>query len=466
MSVNSNIINNYKKNLKIKKGGFNLKMKSGIYASLDIGTTSIKVIVAEVLNGQMNVIGVGNERANGLSRGMIVDIDLTAASIQSAIRQAEDKADVTINELIVGIPANDVQMNSCYGGISINHNQQEISDEHVRSVVEKALEGSLNQDREVVSISLDEFTLDGFDEIKDPRGMIGNRLEFKGTIASLPRSIVHNIRKAVERAGYSIRNIVLSPEAMGEVALSEDERNFGGILIDMGGGQTTVSVIHENQLKHSKVIQEGGEYVTKDISIVLNTTVKNAEKLKRDVGNAYYPNTNADRTIAVDVVGQKDVTTIKESYISEIIEARLTQIFEQLKFSLDNIGALNMPAGIIISGGAASLPGIDALTEEIFNVPVRIYVPDFMSIRYPTFTNAIGLVITETNLSEVEELILESILKKTVSNQNSRTAVQQPVTQTSQPVQDDYTETSSAENAENKEPMGDKLKKFFSGFFD
>lgn len=441
-------------------------MKSGIYASLDIGTTSIKVIVAEVLNGQMNVIGVGNERANGLSRGMIVDIDLTAASIQSAIRQAEDKADVAINELIVGIPANDVQMNSCYGGISINHNQQEITDEHVRSVVEKAIEGSLNQDREVISIALDEFTLDGFDEIKDPRGMIGNRLEFKGTIGSLPRSIVHNIRKAVERAGYSIRNIVLSPKAMGEVALSEDERNFGGILIDMGGGQTTVSVIHENQLKHSKVIQEGGEYVTKDISIVLNTTVKNAEKLKRDVGNAYYPNTHADRTISVDIVGQKDLATVKESYISEIIEARLTQIFEQLKFSLDNIGALQMPAGITISGGAASLPGIDALTEEIFNVPVRIYVPDFMSVRYPTFTNAIGLVVTETNLSEVEELILESILKKTVSHQTSRKAVPQPVAQTSQPVQEEYAEPSTPENTENKEPMGDKLKRFFSGFFD
>ena len=441
-------------------------MKSGIYASLDIGTTSIKVIVAEVLNGQMNVIGVGNERANGLSRGMIVDIDLTAASIQSAIRQAEDKADVAINELIVGIPANDVQMNSCYGGISINHNQQEITDEHVRSVVEKAIEGSLNQDREVVSIALDEFSLDGFDEIKDPRGMIGNRLEFKGTIGSLPRSIVHNIRKAVERAGYSIRNIVLAPEAMGEVALSEDERNFGGILIDLGGGQTTVSVIHDNQLKHSKVIQEGGEYVTKDISIVLNTTVKNAEKLKRDVGNAYYPNTHPDRTVSVEIVGQKELETVKESYISEIIEARLTQIFEQLKFSLDNIGALQMPAGITISGGAASLPGIDALTEEIFNVPARIYVPDFMSVRYPTFTNAIGLVITETNLSEVEEIILESILEKTVSNQNSRTAVQQPVAQTNQTVQEEYKESQTQENTENKEPMGDKLKRFFSGFFE
>lgn len=441
-------------------------MKSGIYASLDIGTTSIKVIVAEVLNGQMNVIGVGNERANGLSRGMIVDIDLTASSIINAIKQAEDKADVIINELVVGIPANDVQMNACYGGVSLNQNQQEITDDDVRKVVQKAIEGSLNQNREVVSISLDEFTVDGFDEIKDPRGMIGNRLEFKGVIVSTPKSIVHNIRKAVERAGYTIRNIVLTPEAMGRVALTEDERSFGGILIDMGGGQTSVSVIHEDRLKNAEVIQEGGEYVTKDISIVLNTSVKNAEKLKRDVGNAFYPDSNPERTVSVDVVGQKELVTVKESYISEIIEARIAQIFEQVKFQLDNIGALQMPAGITISGGASSLPGIDLLAEDIFNVPVRIYVPDFMSVRYPTFTNAIGLVIAETSLSEIEELILGTVLEKTVNAENVRSNHQQPVREIQSSEETDFVENRETAESEPQIPIGERIKNFFSGFFE
>lgn len=158
-------------------GGFNHKMKSGIYASLDIGTTSMKVIVAEVINGQMNVIGVGNERANGLNRGMIVNIEEAAASIREAVRQAEDKADVKINELIVGIPATDIRINTCYASLSLNQNQQEITNYDVGQVVEKAIEGSLSQDREVVSVTADEFMLDGFDEIKDPRGMIGNRIE-------------------------------------------------------------------------------------------------------------------------------------------------------------------------------------------------------------------------------------------------------------------------------------------------
>ena len=441
-------------------------MKSGIYASLDIGTTSIKVIVAEVLNGQFNVIGVGNERASGLNRGMIVDIEQTAASIRSAVAQAEDKADVQINELIVGIPSNDLQINSCYGGISINQNQQEISNKDVQQVVEKAIEGGLNQDREVVNVTPEEFTIDGFDEIEDPRGMIGNRIEFKGTITSTPRSILHNIRKVVDRAGYLIRNIVLLPEAMGEVALTEDERNFGSILIDMGGGQTSVSVIHDNQLKSSQIIQEGGEFVTKDISIVLNTSVKNAEKLKRDVGQAYYPNANTDRTISVDVVGQKELETYKESYISEVIEARLAQIFDQLKFSLDNIGASQMPAGITISGGAASIPGIEYLAEEIFDVPVRMYVPDYMGVRYPTFTNAIGLVIAVTNLSEVEDLILQTVLNQTVSNQQARNSVQ--------PVRNESTSEQSTEDVdqteyvprEEEETTTERLKNFFSGFFE
>lgn len=441
-------------------------MKSGIYASLDIGTTSIKVIVAEVLNGQMNVIGVGNERASGLNRGMIVDIEQTASSIRSAVKQAEDKADVKINELVVGIPANDLQINACYGSLSINQNQQEITSQDVQQVVEKAIEGSLNQDREVVKVTPDEFMVDGFDEIKDPRGMIGNRIEFRGTIASTPRSILHNIRKAVDRAGYLIRNIVMLPEAMGEVALNQDERNFGSILIDMGGGQTSVSVIHNGHLKSAQVIQEGGEYVTKDISIVLNTSIKNAEKLKRDVGHAYYPEVNSNRTISVEVVGQKDLESYKESYVAEIIEARIAQIFEQLKFGIDNIGASDLPAGIIISGGAASLPGIDLLAEDVFNIPVRIYIPDFMSVRYPTFTNAIGLVMVETTLSEVEELILQTVLNKTVSQQNARNSVQpiehERIPEGSTQEIEDYSDA----NQEPGESMGTKMKNFFSGFFD
>lgn len=443
-------------------------MKSGIFASLDIGTTSIKVIVAEILNGQVNVIGVGNERSTGLSRGMIIDIDKTAESIRRAVEQAEDRAGLEINELIVGIPGNNLHINSCYSSISINQNHQEITDDEVIKVVKKAIEGSLDDNREGVNLTLEEFVVDGFDEIQDPRGMIGNRIEFKGMISSIPKSIMHNIRKAVTTAGYGIQNIILQPEAMSEVSLNEDERNFGAILIDLGGGQSSVSVIQKNQLKFSESIPEGGEYITKDISIVLNTSIKNAEKLKRDIGHAYSPYVNAERTVSVDIVGEKDLVVFKESYIAEIIEARLEQIFEQLKYKLDSIGANEMPSGIIISGGGASLPGVEYLAEEIFNLPVSIYVPDFMSIRYPTFTNGIGLVLKQTNLSEIEQLVNESVVEhslgKSVGNRENIRRMSESEPEASYETKG--IQSLENEEMEEEETISDKVRGFFSGFFE
>lgn len=443
-------------------------MKSGIYASLDIGTTSIKVIVAEILNGQVNVIGVGNEHSTGLSRGMIIDIDQTAESIQRAVEQAEDKADIEINDLIVGIPGSDLYINSCYSSISINQNHQEITNEDVIKVVEKAIEGSLDENREGINLTLDEFIVDGFDEIQDPRGMIGNRIEFKGMISSIPKSMMHNIRKSVEKAGYGIQSIILQPEAMSEVTLNKDERNFGAILIDLGGGQSSVSVVHDNQLKFSESIPEGGEYITKDISIVLNTSIKNAEKLKRDIGHAYSPHVTSERTVSVDTVGEKNLVVYEESYIAEIIESRLAQILEQLKYKLDSIGATEMPSGIFISGGVASLPGVEYLAEEIFNHQVSIYVPDFMSIRYPTFTNGIGLVLKETSLSEIEQLVNESVVNLSIGNQAGN---RENIRRTLDVSPEEHYSTKVSVDPQNeddadRETVSDKVKSFFSGFFE
>ncbi|MDN6195257.1 MAG: cell division protein FtsA [Atopostipes suicloacalis] len=442
-------------------------MKSGIYASLDIGTTSIKVIVAEILNGQVNVIGVGNEHTTGLSRGMVIDIDETAMSIQKAVNQAEDKAGVEVNDLIVGIPGNDLQIDSCYASISINENQQEITNKEVIQVVEKAIEGNVDKSREGIGLTLDEFIVDGFDEIKDPRGMIGNRIEFKGIISSISKSIVHNIKKSVQKAGFGIQNIILQAEAMSEVALTKDERNFGAILIDLGGGQSSVSVVHNNQLKYTGLIPEGGEYITKDLSIVLNTSIKNAEKLKRDIGHAYPAEVNSDRTVAVDVVGKKDLVHFEEVYLTEIIESRLIQIFEQLKYKLDNIGAKEMPSGIYLSGGVASLPGIEYLAEDIFNLSVKVYVPDFMSIRYPTFTNAIGLVLKETSLSEVDQLINQTLVSMSLGEQNkaNKNIIRKEFANEEINHSEDRIEE-RPENKQNTKSFTDTMKDIISGFFD
>ncbi|MFJ6961720.1 MAG: cell division protein FtsA, partial [Lactiplantibacillus plantarum] len=315
---------------------------SGIYVGLDIGTTSIKVIVAERVKGQMNVIGVGSARSNGLSRGVIVDIDKAAETIRSAVRQAEEKASIEIKKVIAGVPANLVKIERCRGMIAVADESKEINNEDVQNVAAAALVQSLPPEREVLDVIPDEFVVDGFDGIKDPRGMVGVRLEMHGTLFTGPKTIIHNTRKALEKAGLQIEQIVIAPLALSSLVLNDGEQDFGSIIIDMGGGQTTAAVIHDHQLKYTYVDQEGGQYITKDISVVLNTSIENAEKLKRDYGYADAQQASDDELFPVDVVGQSTPEQISEQYLAEIIEARLDQIFDKVKQHLDEIRALEL----------------------------------------------------------------------------------------------------------------------------
>ncbi|WP_208558847.1 cell division protein FtsA [Marinilactibacillus kalidii] len=440
-------------------------MEDGVYASLDIGTTSIKVIVAEVLNNQMNVIGVGSERSKGLNKGMIVDIDETSQAIATAIQQAEEKSGVAIEEVIVGIPANGVDIIPCNGYIQIDPNSQEITDTDVQQVINEACLKHVPSDKEMISVMVEEFLVDGFDEIKDPRGMVGERLEIYGTVLAVPKSIVHNIKKCVREAGYMIQDLIIQPQAMAHLVLSEDERQFGAVQIDMGGGQTTASAVHDHQLKYMHAEQQGGEFVTKDISMVLNTSIQNAESLKRDVGYALSTNLESDQTIQVDTVGQKEPIRVKETYIAEIIEARIEQIFEVIKDDLDKIGALALPGGVKLTGGAAAIPGVRELAEEIFDVQVDVYIPDFMGVRYPSFTNAISLAYYEGKLDGIQKLINKICLSAHQFNHQGTTPHNQGKSVNQVTASQDETYESSSDIAEGPS-FTEKVKSFFSTFFD
>lgn len=442
-------------------------MENGVYTSLDIGTTSIKIVVTEVIDGQLNIIGVGSEESKGLKRGMIVNIDETVHAIKNAVKQAEEKAGISINSLIVGVSANDVSIEPCHGVISMQEDNQEIGDSEVYQVVEQAIANIIPPERDLLSVMLEEFIVDGFDEINDPRGMVGKRVEMYGTALSVPKTILHNIKKCVESSGYAIQSLVLQPQAMAQLALTEDERNFGIVQIDMGGGQTTVSAIHDEQVKFASVIQEGGSFVSKDISIVLNTSKKNADRLKREVGAV---GGDEGRSVQVDIVGQSEPVRVEESYIGEIIEARLSQIFEQIKEQLDEIQALDLPGGIVITGGNSSIPGIQRLAEEIFEVRVQNYIPDMMGVRSPAFTVAIGLVKYESNLNDIQRLINQSILNEmgiqSVEPQSIRQERRSP---SPSPSYNDHADTSEEVYEEESEPrpsFGDRIKDFFNNFFE
>ncbi|QMU07426.1 cell division protein FtsA [Levilactobacillus suantsaii] len=443
---------------------------SGMYVGLDIGTTSIKVIVAENVKGQMNVIGVGNERSNGVSRGVIVDIDKAAEAIQRAIRQAEEKASIEIHDVIVGIPANMLKIETCSGMIAIDDQSREITGRDVRNVAAAALIQSLPPEREIVDILADEFVVDGFDGIKDPRGMVGVRLELHGTLFTGPKTIMHNTRKAVEQAGLAIRGTVIDPMAQGMMVMNDGEQDFGTILVDLGGGQATAAVIHDHQLKYIDVDQEGGQFITKDISVVLNTSLDSAEKLKRDYGYADSTQASDEDEFPVGVVGQSQPTPISEKYLAEIIEARLDQILKRLWANLDKVQALELPGGIVLTGGVAALPGITELATDEFGTNVRVYVPDQMGLRHPSFTLALALVNYFGGLNEIDLLIKSALTGSTqladetdeIRQREAEAAPQSDASVEPQP----HSQTNDKKAKPKKKSRTERVKKFFSDFFD
>lgn len=440
---------------------------SGMYVGLDIGTTSIKVIVAENVKGQMNVIGVGNERSNGVSRGVIVDIDKAAEAIQRAVRQAEEKASIEIHDVIVGIPANMLKIEPCSGMIAIDDQSREITGRDVQTVANAALIQSLPPEREVVDILADEFVVDGFDGIKDPRGMVGVRLEIHGTLFTGPKTIMHNTRKAVEQAGLNLRGTVINPMAQGMMVMNDGEQDFGTILIDLGGGQSTAAVIHDHQLKYIDVDQEGGQFITKDISVVLNTSLDSAEKLKRDYGYADSTQASDEDEFPVDVVGQSQPTPISEKYLAEIIEARLDQIFQRLRSNLDKVQALDLPGGIVLTGGVAALPGITDLATDEFGTNVRVYVPDQMGLRHPSFTLALALVKYFGGLSEIDLLIKSALTGSTqLADETDEIRSREAAKEAADAAANQSMQAPKTKKPREKKKRTEGFRKFFSDFFD
>ena len=382
--------------------------RDGFFTGLDIGTNSIKVLVAELRDGELNVIGVSNAKSKGVKDGIIVDIEAAASAIKSAISQAEEKAGISIKSVNVGLPGNLLQVEPTQGMIPVTSDTKEITDQDVENVVKSALTKSMTPDREVITFIPEEFIVDGFQGIRDPRGMMGVRLEMRGLLYTGPRTILHNLRKTVERSGVQVENIIISPLALVRSVLNEGEREFGATVIDMGAGQTTVATIRNQELQFTNILQEGGDYVTKDISKVLKTSQKLAEGLKLNYGEAY-PSLASNETFQVEVIGEVEPVEVTESYLAEIISARIKHIFEQIKQELERRHLLDLPGGIVLIGGNAILPGIVELAQEVFGVGVKLYVPNQVGIRNPAFAHVISLSEFAGQLTEVNLLAQRAV---------------------------------------------------------
>ena len=456
--------------------------RNGFFTGLDIGTSSIKVLVAEYIDGQMNVIGVSNVKSAGVKDGIIINIDVAAGAIKTAIAQAEEKAGIRIDKVNVGLPANLLQIEPTQGMIPVTTTSQEITDLDVENVVKSALTKSMTPEREVISFVPEEFVVDGFQGIKDPRGMMGIRLEMRGLLYTGPRTILHNLRKTVERAGVQVENVVISPLALTRSVLNEGEKEFGAIVLDLGGGQTTVAAMRNQELQYTNIYQEGGDYVTKDISKVLTTSQSIAENLKFNYGIAYPQQATDKEKFTVEVIGESSPVEVTERYLSEIISARLRQIFTRVKQDLERTRTLDFPGGMILVGGGAVLPGIAELAQEVFGINTKLYVPNQIGIRNPAFAHVISIVEYVGSLDEVEMIAQAAVngeadLRQkpvTVPAASKRTgvtpavpkpaAIEPEIGEEVQPATEVYDD--EEEDNEPRVNLGDRLRGFFGSMFE
>ncbi|OIK14025.1 cell division protein FtsA [Bacillus sp. MUM 116] len=363
-----------------------------IYVSLDIGTSSVKVIIGEMVNDALNIIGVGNVKSEGLRKGSIVDIDETVHSIKKAIEQAERMIGMEIRQVIVGITGNHVMLQPCHGVVAVSSPNREITNDDVLRVIDAAQVVSIPPEREIIGVVSKQFIVDGLDEINDPRGMIGVRLEMEGTIITGSKTILHNTLRCVERAGLEILDITLQPLAAGSFALSKDEKNLGVALIDLGGGSTTLAVFEQGHLKSTSVLPVGGDHITNDLSKVLCTSTEDAEKIKIKNGHAFYDEASEDEVFSVPIIGSDQHQQFNQLEISDIIEARLEEIFDLILHEMKRKGFNNLPGGYVLTGGIANMQGVLELAQVILQNRVRIAIPDYIGVREPQYTTAVGLI--------------------------------------------------------------------------
>ncbi|WP_338684047.1 cell division protein FtsA [Bacillus velezensis] len=363
-----------------------------LYVSLDIGTSNTKVIVGEMTDDSLNIIGVGNVPSEGLKKGSIVDIDETVHSIRKAFDQAERMVGFPLKKAIVGVNGNYIHIQDTNGVVAVSSENKEIHVEDVRRVMEAAQVVSVPHEQLIVDVVPKQFIVDGRDEITDPKKMLGVRLEVEGTLITGSKTILHNLLRCVERAGVEITDICLQPLAAGSAALSKDEKNLGVAMIDIGGGSTTVAVFEQGHLKETAVIPLGGENITKDVSIGLRTSTEEAERVKKQFGHAFYDEASEDEVFEVTVIGTNQKQSFTQQEIANIIEARVEEILEIAATEIEHMGITDLPGGFVLTGGQAAMPGVLSLAQEVLRHNVRVASPNYIGVRDPQYMTGVGLI--------------------------------------------------------------------------
>ena len=374
------------------------KEQKNLVVGLDIGTSKIVAIVAEIKpEGGLEVIGMGQAPSRGLRKGVVVNIESTVNAIQRALEEAELMADCKIREVYTGIAGSHIKSINSHGMVAIK--DKEVSQSDVDRVIETARAVNIPTDQQVLHILTQEFVIDGQEDVREPLGMSGVRLEVKVHIVTGAISAAQNIIKCVRRCGLEVRDLILQPLASSMAVLSEDEKELGVCLVDIGGGTTDIAVFTGGAICHTSVIPIAGDQITNDVAMALRTPTADAEDLKMRYGCALRQLASSQEMIEVQGVGDRPARQLSRQTLAEVIEPRVEELFSLVQAELRRSGFEELlSSGIVITGGSSAMEGMVELGEEVFHMPVRLGMPQYVGglaevVRNPRFATGVGLLI-------------------------------------------------------------------------
>ena len=369
-----------------------------LIVALDIGTSKVVAIVAEISpEGRIEVIGIGSSASRGLKRGVVVNIESTVQSIQRAIEEAELMAGCEINTVYTGIAGSHVKSINSHGIVAIR--DKEVSASDVERVIDAARAVAIPADQRVLHVLPQEFIIDSQEGIPEPIGMAGVRLEAKVHLVTGAVSAAQNIVKCVQRCGLTVDDIVLEQLASSYAVLTEDEKELGVCIVDIGGGTTDIAVFCGGAIQHTAVIPIAGTQVTNDIAVSLRTPAQYAEEIKIKYACALSQLANPDETIEVPSVGDRPPRRLARQTLAEVVEPRYEELFHLVRKELRRSGFEELiAAGVVLTGGSAKMEGAIELAEEVFHMPVRLGVPQYVDgladvVRNPIHATGVGLLL-------------------------------------------------------------------------
>ena len=374
------------------------KDAKNLIVGLDIGTSKAVALVAEQReDGALEILGMGSHESKGLKKGVVVNIDATVSAISRALEEAELMADCRIASAYVGIAGSHIKSFNSTGMVAIK--DREVTALDVERAMDTARAVNIPTDQQILHVLRQEFIIDGQDDVREPIGMSGVRLEVKVHMVTGAVSAAQNIVKCVRRCGIEVNDLILQPLASARAVLSDDESDLGVCLVDIGGGTTDVAIFTQGAIRHTAVIPIAGDQITSDIAMALRTPTADAENIKISHGVALRQLADPNQMIEVPGIGERAPRALSRQTLAEVIEPRVEELFSLVQQVLRDSGFEELlSSGIVLTGGSSVMQGMVELGEEIFHMPVRVGLPRYAGglaevVRSPRYATAVGLIL-------------------------------------------------------------------------